>query len=140
MPGEFPGANPPSDSEDQTGARIEGISAVTLITRDMARSLRFYKSLGFVVRYGGDEAAFTSLHAGDGFLNLTVQTDREAPTWWGRVIFYVSDVDALYGRALANGLKPEGPPRDAQWGERYFHLIDPDGHELSFAKPISEED
>ena len=30
---------------------------------------------------------------------------------------------------------PAGP-RDAAWGERYFHLHDPDGHELSFAQPI----
>ena len=27
-------------------------------------------------------------------------------------------------------------PRDASWGERYFHMSDPDGHELSFARPI----
>ena len=27
-------------------------------------------------------------------------------------------------------------PRDAEWGERFFHLIDPDGHELSFARPL----
>jgi uncharacterized glyoxalase superfamily protein PhnB len=26
-------------------------------------------------------------------------------------------------------------PRDAPWGERYFHMRDPDGHELSFARP-----
>ena len=26
--------------------------------------------------------------------------------------------------------------RDAEWGERFFHLTDPDGHELSFAWPM----
>jgi len=46
------------------------------------------------------------------------------------------DVDALYERALALGLRHENPPCDAPWGERYFHLTDPDGHEISFAKPI----
>ena len=30
---------------------------------------------------------------------------------------------------------PETPPRDAKWGERYFHLTDPDGHAFSFARP-----
>jgi uncharacterized glyoxalase superfamily protein PhnB len=25
---------------------------------------------------------------------------------------------------------------DESWGERYFHIVDPDGHELSFARPI----
>ena len=54
----------------------------------------------------------------------------------GRVIFYVADVDALYDRALAAGCLPSTTPRDAEWGERYFHLTDPDGHELSFARPL----
>jgi catechol 2,3-dioxygenase-like lactoylglutathione lyase family enzyme len=57
-------------------------------------------------------------------------------SWWGRVIFYVADVDALYDRALAAGYQPATAPRDAEWGERFFHLIDPDGHELSFARPL----
>jgi uncharacterized glyoxalase superfamily protein PhnB len=52
------------------------------------------------------------------------------------VIFYVADVDALYDRALAAGYQPATVPLDAEWGERFFHLIDPDGHELSFARPL----
>jgi uncharacterized glyoxalase superfamily protein PhnB len=52
------------------------------------------------------------------------------------VIFYVADVDALYDRALGAGYQPATVPRDAEWGERFFHLIDPDGHELSFARPL----
>jgi uncharacterized glyoxalase superfamily protein PhnB len=42
----------------------------------------------------------------------------------------------MYERALAHGLQPEAPPRDAPWGERFFHLTDPDGHQLSFARPL----
>jgi uncharacterized glyoxalase superfamily protein PhnB len=48
----------------------------------------------------------------------------------------VADVDALYDRALATGYQPATVPRDADWGERFFHLIDPGGYELSFAKPL----
>jgi uncharacterized glyoxalase superfamily protein PhnB len=33
-------------------------------------------------------------------------------------------------------LQPQSPPHDATWGERYFHVSDPDGHELSFATPL----
>ncbi len=44
---------------------------------------------------------------------------------------------ALYDRALAAGYLPATVPRDAEWGERFFHLNDPDGHELSFARPLS---
>jgi len=28
-------------------------------------------------------------------------------------------------------------PADAPWGERYFHILDPDGHELSFARRLT---
>jgi hypothetical protein len=31
---------------------------------------------------------------------------------------------------------PNTGPRDATWGERHFHVADPDGHELSFARGI----
>ncbi|WP_311966821.1 VOC family protein [Bradyrhizobium australiense] len=51
-------------------------------------------------------------------------------------IFYVSDVDEFYAKALTTGLKPSTAPGDAEWGERFFHLTDPDGHELSFARPL----
>jgi uncharacterized glyoxalase superfamily protein PhnB len=51
------------------------------------------------------------------------------------VIFWVDDVDAMHDRTLAAGADPTGPPADAPWGERYFHVRDPDGHELSFARP-----
>jgi uncharacterized glyoxalase superfamily protein PhnB len=47
-------------------------------------------------------------------------------------------VMALFDKAnlrADQGFHPEGP-QDASWGERYFHLPDPDGHELSFARPI----
>ena len=115
---------------------IECISAVTLAIHDMQRAVRFYQSLGFKVRYGGEDAAFTSLSAGPGYLNLIAQRADRQWSWWGRVIFYVSDVDALYRRAVAQGLRPETIPQDAEWGERYFHITDPDGHELSFAKPL----
>jgi hypothetical protein len=42
-------------------------------------------------------------------------------------------------RAVAAGLRPQAPPRDAEWGERFFHLTDPDGHELSFARPLGTD-
>lgn len=117
--------------------RIERISAVTLITADMARSVAFYTALGFTIRHGGPTASFTSLQAGSEALNLSAEGDRPDQPRWGRIIFYVSDVDAFYQKIRAAGFAPEMPPEDAPWGERYFHLTDPDGHELSFARPLS---
>jgi catechol 2,3-dioxygenase-like lactoylglutathione lyase family enzyme len=116
---------------------VEGISAVTLVTHDMVRAVRFYRALGFTIRSGGEQASFTSLHAGSGYLNLVARPVDHQRSWWGRVIFHVSDVDAFHALAVAAGLKPDIAPADAPWGERFFHLTDPDGHELSFARPLS---
>ena len=115
---------------------IEAISAITLGTHDMRRAVGFYLSLGFEIVYGGEASSFTSLRAGPGFLNLITQPADTGWSWWGRVIFHVTDVDAMFERAVAAGWKPSTTPRDAEWGERYFHLTDPDGHELSFARPL----
>lgn len=116
---------------------IDSISAITLGTHDMAAAVQFYRELGFQMAYGGETASFTSFRVGTGHLNLIAQPATRHWSWWGRVIFYVADVDALHDRAVAAGLQPHAPPRDAEWGERFFHLTDPDGHELSFAWPLA---
>ena len=51
----------------------------------------------------------------------------------------ISDVDGIYRHAVAQGLQPQFAPRDAEWGEHYFHITDPDGHELSFAMRVRGE-
>ena len=76
----------------------------------------------------------TSFRAGSSYLNLIAQPAERRWSWSGRVIFYVSDVDELYDRVLAAGCQPTAAPRDTEWGERFFQLVDPDGHELSFAR------
>ena len=115
--------------------RVTSISAVTLAVTDMAASTAFYEALGFERIYGGPSSGFTSYRAGDGYLNLTQEADPQG--FWGRAIYYVDDVDAFHANAVTQGLLPSFPPRDAPWRERYFHILDPDGHELSFAKPLA---
>lgn len=116
---------------------VESVSAVTLAVADMARAVDFYIKCGFEALPGfpGDE--FTSFRVGAGYLNL-ILTERYKPHWWGRTIFHVDNVDDQYHRCLAAGLMPDTEPSDAPWGERYFHITDPDGHELSFARPLQK--
>lgn len=116
------------------GEPVQRISAVTLVTADMAASVRFYQALRFALLSGGPGASFSTFRAGGGYLNL--QSGAAPSAGWGRVIFWVDDVDAMHDRCVAAGLTPLGPPHDAAWGERYFHVRDPDDHELSFARPL----
>jgi catechol 2,3-dioxygenase-like lactoylglutathione lyase family enzyme len=119
---------------------VESISALTLLTRDMGEAVAFYRALGFHLLYGGDKAAFTSFRVGVGFLNLQLDEGGGLTITgaaWGRVVLWVDDVDAMYERAVAAGFHPDTAPADASWGERYFHIHDPSGHELSFARPLT---
>src|SRR5258708_7929944 len=112
---------------------IESISAITLATHEMPRAVRFYRALGFEILHGGEDSSFTSFRAGQNYLNLIAQPPERRWSWWGRVIFYASDVDALHQRALAAGYRPSTSPRDAEWGEPFFPIDYPDGHGLGFA-------
>lgn len=116
-------------------AKIESISAVTLAITDMKKATAFYSALGFECLKGGSTASFTTLKAGNQYLNLSAEI-AQSPGFWGRAIFYVDDVDEMYRQCCAQGLSPDFAPEDAPWGERYFHIVDPDGHELSFARPL----
>jgi len=118
--------------------RIVALSAGTLATADMAASVRFYESVGFRVVVGGPDAPFTTFRVGSGFLNLQLDPDH-APLHaiWGRAIFWVADVDATHAALVAAGYAPETAPSDAPWGERYFHVHDPSGHEISFARLLA---
>jgi catechol 2,3-dioxygenase-like lactoylglutathione lyase family enzyme len=121
-----------------TRETIETINAVTLLTADMGAAVAFYDTLGFDLLSGGPDAAFTTFRAGDSFVNLQLDP-AHAPIndIWGRVIFWVADVDAVYERARVAGYAPSTAPANATWGERYFHIKDTDGHELSFARPLA---
>ena len=78
--------------------------------------------------------AFTTMRVGDSVINL-----RRVPVGvshgWGRVILRVRGVDALHRDLVEKGLTPDAP-RDAEWGERYFEIPDPDGFVISFAEPL----
>jgi catechol 2,3-dioxygenase-like lactoylglutathione lyase family enzyme len=121
------------------------INAITLATTDMRAAYDFYSGLGLNCTYGctsganwttfgGPDRDLSSFH-----INLYPKPeahDLVPRQGWGRVVFYVTDVDAVYALLLKNGLRPEFAPRDADWGERYFHILDPSGHELAIAAPL----
>ena len=121
---------------DQLG-QVERIDAITLATVNMAESVAFYEALGFVISFGSASESFATLDSGSCFVNLWAVDETARPhVWWGRIIFHVDDVDQIYRKALDAGLSPLAEPRDAPWGERFFAITDPSGHDPSFAKPL----
>lgn len=140
VPPPLPPPPPPPGS-----ARFLSINAITLATLDMRAAFDFYSGLGLNCTFGcaaganwttfGDREL--DLHSFHVNLYPKPAAHDSAPRQpWGRCIFYVSDVDAVYALALERGLEPEFAPRNADWGERYFHILDPSGHELAIAAPL----
>lgn len=112
------------------------INAITLTTSDMAAAVAFYQTASMTVVYGGeDSSSFTSLRHGSNYVNLTAG-EGEHSGFWGRVIFHVESPDDVWSAFTRAGFEAAFEPRDAPWGERYFHILDPDGHELSFARRL----
>lgn len=113
---------------------VRRISGITLVVNDMGRSVDFYANvLGLRMLYGGGDASFTSFDVGGTFLNLEAGSSSSKD--WGRIIFHVDNVDELFEYLRNKGFKIK-EPKNAYWGERFFHINDPDGYELSFAQPI----
>jgi len=128
------------------------ISAVTLLIKDMHRSCNFYSRIpGFKLIYGGSQdEPFTTYEIGKNsnlYLNLeqykrTNIQDRYVKND-AKIILHTEDVDKLYSyfkidQNISKLISFENEPIDASWGERYFHIRDPDGHLLSFAKTIKK--
>ena len=133
--------------------KVHKISAVTLIIRNMERSCNFYSEIpGFKLVYGGSpDDTFTTYEIGEDVpkmclnleLNITndshMDNDERKIQHFGRIIFHIEDVDKLYiyfksNISISTVISFENEPTDAAWGERYFHIREPDGYQLSFAK------
>lgn len=115
---------------------MEKISAITLKVADMETSVGFYRDvLGMELLYGGPRSGFSSLCIRETKFPIVNLQQGDPTVGWGRIVFHVTDVDRLWAHLKQKGFTPERP-QDASWGERYFHVRDPDGHELSFARPL----
>jgi catechol 2,3-dioxygenase-like lactoylglutathione lyase family enzyme len=128
------------------------ISAVTLIIKNMETSCNFYSQIpGFRLVYGGSSHSFTTFEVGEElpmmYLNLELATTKGnfegSRKHFGRIVFHTKDVDKLYSILknndnISNIISFENEPQDAPWGERYFHMREPNGYQLSFATPIKE--
>ena len=138
---------------DNDLTEVYRISAVTLLIKNMKTSFSFYSQIpGFKLVYGGSSNdTFTTFEIGEqipkDYLNLELYdttTNNYARKHFGRIIFHTEDVDKLYlymksNSNFSNIISFEDEPRDASWGERYFHIREPDGYQLSFAMPIKSK-
>ena len=109
----------------------------------MARSLAFYRRLGFDLAAENDSEPHVeaSLPGGLRIAWDTADTIRSFDPGWtppsgGHRIglaFACADpaeVDATYGELVAAGYQGHHEPWDAFWGQRYATVLDPDGNSV----------
>jgi hypothetical protein len=126
------------------------ISAITLKIKNMRKEWQFYSKIpGLILRYGGPDSSFTSFemtaefHNSKSYINLELTNRLKFDTNFGRIIIYSKNVDKLYEyfkqhEDICRLVKFKNKPVDGAWGERYFHILDPEEYELSFAQLIDQ--
>ena len=132
----------------------------------MEKSCSLYSKIpGFRLTYGGEPSDhFTTFEIGKEskattYLNLELIEEEENDSSsdlykkaslggksqpsedFGRVIFHTENVDELYSymkydEYVSKYIVFESEPTNAPWGERFFHIREPDGYQLSFAQPL----
>ena len=134
--------------------KVSKISAITIFTKNMKNSCMFYSNIPkFELTYGGPDTNFSTFRISESpemFLNIELSTsnlknENISDNDYCRIIFHTEDVDALYyylrnDDTVSNLGKFETKPTDAEWGERFFQMQDPDGYPIVFATAISKND
>jgi catechol 2,3-dioxygenase-like lactoylglutathione lyase family enzyme len=125
------------------------LDLVGIVVADMARSLAFYRRLGFDLPPGADAEPHVeaSLPGGLRIAWDTVDTIQSFDPGWRppagghrmALAFACDDpaeVDVNFAGLVAAGYEGHLEPWDAFWGQRYAIVMDPDGNPVDFFAPL----
>jgi catechol 2,3-dioxygenase-like lactoylglutathione lyase family enzyme len=127
------------------------IEAIGIVVADLARSAAFYSELGLEFPEPLDPEGHGHVEASlPGGLRLMFDSEETirsfAPEWSApsgdpRVALAFrcdspADVDEAYARLLGAGAQAHKEPWDADWGQRYAQLKDPDGNAVDLFAPL----
>ena len=117
------------------------LDMVGIITKDMAKAIQFYETLGFTISSEASDDYVELKHEG---IRLSLNSAKMLSSIYGyepktggdkiELAFLcdtVNDVDALYDKMTTAGYVGFKAPLDAFWGQRYAIIKDIDGHLLS---------
>lgn len=128
------------------------LDAIGIVVANMARSLAFYRQLGFDLPASADSEPHVEAGLPGGLRIAwdTVETILSFDPSWTQpaggspmsLAFACddpADVNATYARLVASGYEGHLEPWDAFWGMRYAVLHDPDGNsvDLFASLPVS---
>ena len=122
---------------------------INLVVRDLARSIAFYRLLGWNV--GEPTGLHVSVPFGDGFVvdldqhEFAQQWNSGTPTVnGGSAVLCLGvgergKVDEIVERMTAAGHRVRQVPYDTFWGSRFAIIDDPDGYQIGLMSPSMAE-
>jgi catechol 2,3-dioxygenase-like lactoylglutathione lyase family enzyme len=127
---------------------MAALAAIGLVTRDIAESCRFYRTLGLDVPEPreGDDHFDVELPNGLRLMWDTEELIRKLDPEWKRpdghgmaLAFECKDageVNETYAKLTEAGFTGKTEPYDAFWGQRYANIVDPDGNVVDLFAPL----
>ena len=110
--------------------------APQLLVDDLARSMAFYRKLGFA--FGEPWDGFYAIGQRDGLELHLKEPPKDEKQHHRRdnerldAAAGVDGIEAFYQQCVANGVKIHRQLAATAWGTRDFYIEDPDGHIISF--------
>ncbi|MGW1722004.1 VOC family protein [Streptomyces sp. NPDC002306] len=125
--------------------------AIGLVVADLPASVAFYRRLGFAFPEGAEREPHTEAELPGG-LRLLLDTEDtvrsfhprwRAPSGGGRASLALrcdepGEVDAVFEELVGAGYHGELKPWDADWGQRYAVVLDPDGNGVDLFAPLAQ--
>ncbi len=123
------------------------LNAIGLVAADLAATLTFYRQLGLDFHADGGEHHECELAVGIRLMLDSADVIRSLHPGWtpgtggpGVAFAFQADtpaaVDRLYADLTAAGHRGVRAPWDAEWGQRYASLLDPDGNGVDLYAPL----
>jgi len=120
----------------ETRPRLTSFAPQFLVD-DLARSMNYYRKLGFT--FGEPWDGFYAIGELDGLeLHLKEAPKNPAERQYRREHEHldaaagVAGIDAFYAQCVANGLTILRPLAATEWGTSDFYIEDPDGYVIAF--------
>lgn len=126
-----------------TPPRLTSLAPQFLVD-DLARSMSFYRKLGFT--FGDPWGGFYAIGTRDGLeLHLKEAPKHDAERQHRRAHGHldaaagVNGIEAFYAHCVAEGVSVLKPLGATEWGTKDFYIEDPDGHVIAFGgRPTSD--
>jgi len=123
------------------------LDAIGIISKDVARSVKFYGILGIDLKEAGSADHLEGITQSGVRIMLDsvnlmkkINPEWQEPTGSGVVLCFKQEspdaVNKLFSNLIEAGFKVGKEPWDAFWGQRYSYVNDPDGNQIDIFAPL----